>query len=148
MTSLTRPEGKQCTLKDKKKGDGMGIHITCSGDLSKTMKFLNRLQNKDYLNILSTYGKRGVEALRAATPKDTGKTADSWYYEIKQDRNQTTINWCNSNTNDGVVIAMLLQYGHGTGRGGYVQGTDYINPAMKAIFDDLANECWKEVTRE
>ena len=111
----------------------MGIHITCSGDLSKTMKFLNRLQNKDYLNILSTYGKRGVEALRAATPKDTGKTADSWYYEIKQDRNQTTINWCNSNTNDGVVIAMLLQYGHGTGRGGYVQGTDYINPAMKAI---------------
>ena len=130
------------------KGDGMGIHITCSGDLSKTMKFLNRLQNKEYLNILSTYGKRGVEALRAATPKDTGKTADSWYYEIKQDRNQTTINWCNSYVNDGVVIAMLLQYGHGTGTGGYVQGTDYINPAMRAIFDDLANECWKEVTRE
>ena len=131
-----------------KKGDGMGIHITCSGDLSKTMKFLNRLQNKEYLNILSTYGKRGVEALRAATPKDTGKTADSWYYEIKQDRNQTTINWCNSYVNDGVIIAMLLQYGHGTGTGGYVQGTDYINPAMRAIFDDLANECWKEVTRE
>ena len=131
-----------------KKGDGMGIHITCSGDLSKTMKFLNRLQNKEYLNILSTYGKRGVEALREATPKDTGKTADSWYYEIKQDRNQTTINWCNSYVNDGVVIAMLLQYGHGTGTGGYVQGTDYINPAMRAIFDDLANECWKEVTRE
>ena len=131
-----------------KKGDGMGIHITCSGDLSKTMKFLNRLQNKEYLNILSTYGKRGVEALRAATPKDTGKTADSWYYEIKQDHNQTTINWCNSYVNDGVVIAMLLQYGHGTGTGGYVQGTDYINPAMRAIFDDLANECWKEVTRE
>lgn len=126
----------------------MGIHITCSGDLSKTMKFLNRLQNKEYLNILSTYGKRGVEALRAATPKDTGKTADSWYYEIKQDRNQTTINWCNSYVNDGVIIAMLLQYGHGTGTGGYVQGTDYINPAMRAIFDDLANECWKEVTRE
>lgn len=131
-----------------KKGDGMGIHITCSGDLSKTMKFLNRLQNKEYLNILSTYGKRGVEALREATPKDTGKTADSWYYEIKQDRNQTTINWCNSYVNDGVIIAMLLQYGHGTGTGGYVQGTDYINPAMRAIFDDLANECWKEVTRE
>ena len=126
----------------------MGIHITCSGDLSKTMKFLNRLQNKEYLNILSTYGKRGVEALRAATPKDTGKTADSWYYEITQDRNQTTINWCNSYVNDGVIIAMLLQYGHGTGTGGYVQGTDYINPAMRAIFDDLANECWKEVTRE
>ena len=130
-----------------KKGDGMGIHITCSGDLSKTMKFLNRLQNKEYLNILSTYGKRGVDALRAATPKDSGKTADSWYYEIKQDRDATSINWCNSNVNDGVVIALILQYGHGTGTGGYVQGTDYINPAMKAIFDDLANECWKEVTK-
>ena len=126
----------------------MGIHITCSGDLSKTMKFLNRLQNKDYLNILSEYGKRGVDALRAATPKDSGKTADSWYYEITQDRNQTTIEWCNSNMNKGVSIALILQYGHGTGTGGYVQGTDYINPAMKAIFDDLANECWKEVTKE
>ena len=125
----------------------MGIHITCSGDLSKTMKFLNRLQNKDYLNILSEYGKRGVDALRAATPKDSGKTADSWYYEIKQDRNQTTIEWCNSNVNQGVVIAMILQYGHGTGTGGYVAGTDYINPAMRAIFDELANECWKEVTK-
>jgi hypothetical protein len=131
-----------------KKGDGMGIHITCSGDLSKTMKFLNRLQNKEYLNILSTYGRRGVDALRDATPKDSGKTADSWYYEIKQDRDATSINWCNSNVNDGVVIALILQYGHGTGTGGYVQGTDYINPAMKAIFDDLANECWKEVTKE
>lgn len=126
----------------------MGIHITCSGDLSKTMKFLNRLQNKEYLNILSEYGKRGVDALRAATPKDSGKTADSWYYEITQDRNQTTIEWCNSNMNKGVSIALILQYGHGTGTGGYVQGTDYINPAMKAIFDDLANECWKEVTKE
>ena len=126
----------------------MGMHITCSGDLSKTMKFLNRLQNKDYLNILSEYGKRGVDALRAATPKDSGKTADSWYYEITQDRNKTTIEWCNSNMNKGVSIALILQYGHGTGTGGYVQGTDYINPAMKAIFDDLANECWKEVTKE
>lgn len=123
------------------------MRITCSGDLSKTMKFLNRLQNKEYLNILSEYGKRGVDALRAATPKDSGKTADSWYYEITQDRNQTTIEWCNSNMNKGVSIALILQYGHGTGTGGYVQGTDYINPAMKAIFDDLANECWKEVTK-
>lgn len=123
------------------------MHITCSGDLSKTFKFLNRLQNKEYLNILAEYGKRGVDALREATPKDSGKTADSWYYEITQDRNQTTIEWCNSNINDGVSIALILQYGHGTGTGGYVKGTDYINPAMKAIFDDMANECWKEVTR-
>lgn len=126
----------------------MGIHITCSGDFSKTMKFLNRLQNKDYMNILAEYGKRGVDALRAATPVDTGKTADSWYYEIEGDRNKTTISWNNKNVNDGVVIAMILQYGHGTGTGGYVQGTDYINPAMKGIFDALANECWKEVTGE
>ena len=124
------------------------MHITCSGDLSKTMKFLNRLQHKDYLNILATYGQRGVEALREATPKDTGETANSWYYEIKQDRNGATISWCNRNVNDGVVIAAIIQYGHGTGWGGYVQGIDYINPAMKPIFDDLANECWKEVTKE
>ena len=124
------------------------MRITSTGDFSKTLKFLNRLQDKEYLNVLSKYGKRGVEALKAATPKDTGTTADSWYYEIEQDRNGATISWCNSNVNDGVVIAAIIQYGHGTGRGGYVQGTDYINPAMKPIFDDLANECWKEVTKE
>ena len=125
----------------------MGIHITCSGDLSKTMQFLNRLQRKEYLNVLAKYGQRGVEALRMATPRDSGITADSWYYEIEQDRNQATIRWCNRNLNDGVCIAALIQYGHGTGTGGYVEGTDYINPAMKDIFDALANECWKEVTR-
>ena len=124
------------------------MRITCSGDFSKTLKFLNRLQHKEYLNILAEYGKRGVEALRSATPVDTGKTADSWYYEIKQDRNGATISWCNRNVNDGVVIAALIQYGHGTGWGTYVPGIDYINPAMKPIFDDLANECWKEVTKE
>lgn len=124
------------------------MHITCSGDLSKTMKFLNRLQNKEYLNILAEYGKRGVEALRSATPVDTGKTAGSWYYEIEEGRDQTTISWCNSNVNDGVVIAAILQYGHGTKSGAYVQGTDYINPAMRVIFDALLSECWKEVTKE
>ena len=124
------------------------MHVTCSGDLSKTIKFLNRLQNKDYLNILARYGERGVQALRSATPVDSGKTADSWYYEIESDRDGATISWCNRNVNKGVVIAILIQYGHGTGTGGYVQGTDYINPAMKPIFDEMANECWKEVTRE
>ncbi len=123
------------------------MRITCSGDLSKTIKFLNRLQKKEYLNILSKYGQRGVEALRAATPVDTGKTADSWYYEIEEGSNQTTISWGNSNINKGVVIAAIIQYGHGTGTGGYVQGTDYINPAMKDIFQKLADECWREVTK-
>lgn len=124
------------------------MRLTCEGDLSKTMQFLNRLQNKEYLNILAEYGKKGVEALKKATPVDTGKTRDSWYYEIHQDRKQTTISWCNSNVNDGVVIAAILQYGHGTGSGVYVEGTDYINPAMRIIFDALANECWKEVTKK
>ena len=123
------------------------MHVKCSGDLSRTLQFLNRLHHKDYLNVLSGYGRKGVEILRAATPKDTGKTADSWYYEIKQDRDRTTISWNNSNTNDGVSIAAILQYGHGTGNGTYVEGIDYINPAMKPIFEDLANECWKEVCR-
>ena len=121
------------------------MRVTCSGDFSKTVQFLNRLHHKDYLNVLSRYGARGVDILREATPKDTGKTADSWYYEIKQDRDKTTISWCNRNVNNGVVIAAILQYGHGTGDGYYVEGVDYINPAMKPVFDDLANECWKEV---
>lgn len=112
------------------------------------MTFLNRLQKKDYLSILDAYGKKGVEALRKATPVDTGKTADSWYYEIKNDRNQATISWCNSNVNKGVVIAAIIQYGHGTKSGGYVRGTDYINPAIRPIFDALASECWEEVTKE
>lgn len=125
----------------------MGVRITSSGDYSKTLQFLNRLQHKDYLNILAEYGRRGVDILRSATPKDTGKTADSWYYEIKQDRERTTISWCNRNINDGVSIAAVIQYGHSAGDGYYVKGVDYINPAMKPVFDDLANECWKEVCR-
>ena len=124
------------------------MHITCSGDFSKTLNHLERLQNKEYLQVLAKYGQRGVDALRDATPVDSGTTADSWYYEINQDRNETTISWCNRNVNEGVVIAAILQYGHGTGWGAYVQGIDYINPAMRDIFEDLANECWKEVTKE
>lgn len=125
----------------------MGLHYTCSGDYTKTMRFLDRLQHKEYLSSIHEYGRRGVEALRQATPKDTGKTADSWYYEIKEGRNQTTINWCNSNINDGVCIAILIQYGHGLPNGAFVKGTDYINPAMKDIFDGLAKRCWEEVAR-
>ena len=121
------------------------MRVTCSGDFSKTVQFLNRLHHKDYLNVLSRYGARGVDILREATPRDTGKTADSWYYEIKQDRERTTISWCNRNINDGVLIAAVIQYGHSAGDGYYVKGVDYINPAMKPVFDDLANECWKEV---
>lgn len=125
----------------------MRITLTAKGEYNKVGKWLNRLLNREYLNILDKYGRRGVDALSLATPIDTGNTAASWGYEIHHDRNSTTINWTNSNINKGVPIAILLQYGHGTGTGGYVRGRDYINPALRPIFDSMANELWKEVSR-
>ena len=117
------------------------------GNYNSLRKFLNRITDKNYLNILDQYGQEGVEALRAATPKDTGLTASSWEYEIVHTEDTTRISWYNTNVNDGVPIAIILQYGHGTGTGGFVQGIDYINPAMKPIFEKISNEVWKEVTR-
>ena len=116
------------------------------GDFKKTKKSLNNMLDRKYLDMLSKYGQIGVDALRAATPIDTGKTADSWYYEIEQDKGKTSIVWSNSNINQNVNIAVILQYGHGTGGGGYVAGRDYINPAMRPIFDSIADQAWKEVT--
>lgn len=104
------------------------------------------MTNKDYLNILSSYGNVGVAALSSATPIDTGKTADSWEYFIETSSNKTTISWSNSNENQGYNIALMLQYGHGTKNGGYVKGLDYINPAIRPIFESMASELWKEVT--
>lgn len=115
------------------------------GDFSKTEKFLNKIMNRDYLNDLSVYGEIGVKALSEATPVDTGLTAQSWTYEIERTKDKTTISWLNTNVNDGVPIAVILQYGHGTGTGGYVQGRDYINPAMRPVFDRIAEEAWGEV---
>lgn len=88
----------------------------------------------------------GVEALRDVTPVDTGTTADSWDYTIERKPGSVSIYWTNSNINDGVVIAVILQYGHGTGTGGYVEGTDYIRPAMKPVFDQIAKDAWEEIT--
>lgn len=105
------------------------------------------MTNRDYLTILSEYGRKGVEALASSTPVDTGKTADSWEYTIETTSNRTTISWSNSNENQGYNIALMLQYGHGTKNGGYVKGIDYINPAIKPIFEAMASELWKEVTR-
>ena len=99
-----------------------------------------------YLNVLDEFGRDGVQALRNATPVDSGATAEAWDYEIKRTRNYTEIVWTNSNINDGVPIAVILQYGHGTGTGGYVQGRDYINPAIRPIFDKIAEKAWKVVT--
>lgn len=116
------------------------------GNFNHLEKFFNRVQRRSYLNILDKYGQEGVEALAAMTPRDSGKTAESWTYEIERTANRTIISWLNTNENNGVNIAVILQYGHGTGTGGYVQGRDYINPAMQPVFDKIAEEAWKEVS--
>lgn len=119
-----------------------------SGEFKKTVKFLNSLSMGGYIHIiLNKYGRIGVEALRSATPIDSGKTANSWYYDVKRTSGGYELNFNNSNINDGVPIAIILQYGHGTNRGGYVQGRDYINPVIKDTFDKMANELWREVLK-
>lgn len=125
----------------------IGIEIKSKGNFSKTENFLSDLKKIQLKAILDKYGKRGVDALEKATPVDSGKTASSWYYKIDSDKDRSTITWCNSNINKGVMIAIILQYGHGTGTGGYVQGIDYINPAMKPIFDEITEKVWGEVTK-
>lgn len=117
------------------------------GNYNGVRKFLNHISNADYLNILDDYGKLGVAALQAYTPKDTGLTANSWTYEIEHNEETTKIAWYNTNIQNGMPIAIMLQYGHGTGTGGYVQGVDYINPAMQPIFDAISRQVWNEVTR-
>ena len=121
------------------------ISFKTSGNLKKTDGFLSRIVQRHYQNKLHHYGVLGVQALQAATPKDTGLTAESWSYEIAQDGNRLGLYWKNSNRNDGALIAVLLQYGHGTGTGGWVEGLDYINPAIRPVFTQIANEVWKEV---
>lgn len=125
----------------------MIVQFHHKGDLNKTTSFLKYLEDFKIDNILNKYGKAGVSALAAATPVDTGKTAASWTYEIEKSRDGCTISWYNTNENRGVNIAMILQYGHGTRNGGYVRGRDYINPAIKPIFDELADEAWEEIVR-
>jgi hypothetical protein len=123
------------------------ISFEQKGDFSKTEQFLNRMKKKEMFKNLSIYGQRGVDALRKATPKNTGLTADSWRYEIKINKNDVRIIWSNVNIQNGVPIAVILQYGHATGMGGYIQGIDYINPAIKPIFDDISEKVWKEMKR-
>lgn len=115
------------------------------GDFSKTMKFLEKSKSRDIERILDKYGKEGVNALSAMTPKRSGQTANSWSYEVKRDNGQSIITFNNSNIQNGVPVAIILQYGHGTRNGGFVQGIDYINPALKAIFNKITEEAWKEV---
>lgn len=113
---------------------------------SKTRQWLDKLLRQDYKKRIEPYAQKGVEALAAATPVRTGKTASSWGYQIEDTGNSITITWTNSNINQGAQIALLIQYGHGTRTGGYVQGQDYINPAMQEVFAEIENCVWKEVT--
>lgn len=122
------------------------ISFSSKGDFSKTDTWLEKMLEIVKLGQLDKYGRKGVEALRAATPKDSGETANSWGYEITRKDGETKIVWTNSHINKGVNIAVILQYGHGTGTGGYVQGIDYINPAMKSVFQQIVDEALKEVT--
>ena len=124
----------------------MKVSFSSKGDFSKTIKFLNKVKNIKLNDILSKYGEIGVTALSQATPKDSGITSQSWNYKIEVKNNNASIVWYNTNVVKGVNIAVILQYGHGTRNGGWVEGTDYINPAMKPIFDKIANQVWKEVT--
>lgn len=115
------------------------------GNFKNTERFLKRANRFNIDQLLERYGQEGVEALRAATPKDTGLTANSWHYKVKKETDRITITWSNSNIQNGVPIAVILQYGHATRNGGYVEGIDYINPAMRPIFDRIAARAWEEV---
>ena len=122
------------------------ITFSSKGDFKKANSFFERMKEIIKIGDLNKYGRRGVEALRAATPKDTGETANAWGYEIQRKDGEASIIWTNSHINKGVNIAVILQYGHGTGTGGYVQGIDYINPAMRPVFQQIVDEALKEVT--
>ena len=123
------------------------ISFRQKGDFSKLNRYLERVKEAARLSILDKYGREGVAALSSATPVDTGETANSWFYKIKHNNGSARIVFCNSHINEGVPIAIILQYGHGTGTGGWVEGIDYINPAIQPIFNKIVDAAWKEVTK-
>jgi hypothetical protein len=122
------------------------VNFTVTGSTDKTSAFLEKMQTMNRFEGLDRLGQRGVEALRAATPVESGLTAASWKYEVEIKKDAARIMWINTNTVNGTNIAVILQYGHGTGTGGYIAGRDYIMPAIRPIFDEIANEIWKKVT--
>lgn len=122
--------------------------VTIKGDYKSTIRRLERLLKTDWTPLLSRYGQMGVDALASVTPLDSGDTAGSWRYEIHRSGGFWEIIFLNSNVNQGLPIAILIQYGHGTGTGGYVQGVDYINPAIRPVFDRMVDDIWKEMTRD
>lgn len=122
------------------------VTFSRKGDFRKTFNFLKRAKKLNF-SILERYGELGVRALADNTPVDTGLTAASWKFRIVQDGDGVSIEWYNTNVKDGQVIAILIQYGHATKNGGFVQGVDYINPALRPIFDQISKDLWKEVMR-
>ena len=123
------------------------ISFRQKGDFSKLTSFLEKSKESVKIGDLDKYGREGVAALSSATPIDSGKTANSWSYEITNKNGSVTISFNNSNIQNGVPIAIILQYGHGTKNGGWVQGRDYINPAIQPVFDEIVDKAWREVTK-
>jgi len=123
------------------------ISVKHKGNFNKAEKFFNRVLRKDYLNILDQYGRRGVEILREATPKDTGETAASWNYEISEGNGLVTIAWTNSKQVNGECIVFLIVYGHGMQNGGYVEGNQFVNPAIRPVLREMSKKAWREVTK-
>lgn len=123
------------------------IRCTVKGDFKNTNNLLKRIMKLDFESVLDRYAEQGVQALKSATPIDTGETADAWDYEIVKESGRVSIYWTNSNENQGIQIAVILNYGHGTGNGGYVVGRHYISPAIQPVFDQIADAAWKEVTK-
>ena len=121
--------------------------FTSKGDFSKTLAYFHKMENVLDNARLEMYGQRGIDALRAATPVESGKTANSWGFEVEKTGTTIKLIWTNSNVNEGCNIAILIQYGHGTGWGSYVEGVDYINPAMRPIFEEISELVWREVTK-
>lgn len=121
------------------------IRVTSSGGFNNTERFLKSAQKMDIGSVLERYAQKGVSALKNATPMETGQAASSWNYKVTKIRSGWSIVWTNSDLVDGIPLVILLQYGHGTGNGGYVEGRDFINPALRPIFDQIANEAWKAV---
>lgn len=125
----------------------MRVEFKVKGDWGNTKQFLKNIANQKFYNRIEEYAKKGVEALKKATPVDTGKTASSWDYEIVRSKDRLTIYWTNSNVINYVPIALIIQYGHATRNGGWVEGRDYINPAIQPIFDEMAENVWKEICK-
>ena len=125
----------------------MKISVESKGSLDRTERFVRRMTTGEIYRSLSSHGERGRAALAAATPQDTGTAANSWSYEVKHSSAYWEIVWSNTNNENGFPVAIMLQYGHGTGTGGYVAGQDYINPVIKPLFDQIADAVWREVTR-